>query len=285
MQSPRDTSMVLTIDSKLRLNNGVEIPVLGFGTLHMQGEVVQKAIQWALDAGYRHIDTAKAYGNESDVGIAIRRSGLKREELFVTTKLWNEDHGYDNTLNALNRSLKNLGMSYVDLYLIHWPVSGRRQETWKAMQRVLGEGKARSIGVSNFTKRHLEELQSNAGTVPVVNQVEFTPFLYQKALQQYCETNGTRIEAWAPLTRGKRFDNPVVADIAIRHGKTPAQILLRWSLQHSVIVLPKSSNQERIAENAAIFDFNISDEEMAKLDGLNEDLRTSGWDPESDQFK
>lgn len=273
--------MELTIKSKVKLNNGVEIPVLGFGTLRMQGEIALKAISWAFEAGYRHLDTAKAYGNESEVGDAVKRSGLPREEVFVTTKLWNDDHGYDNALRAMDTSLKNLKLGYVDLYLIHWPISGRRVETWKAMEKILKDGKARSIGVSNFTIRHLEELLREADVVPAVNQIEFTPYLYQRELHRYCEGKGIRIEAWSPLTRGTKLGDHKLVEIARRYGKSPAQILIRWGLQHDAIVIPKSASRERIVENSQVFDFSISEEDMRRLDGFNEDLRTSGWDPES----
>jgi len=275
------TEMELTIKSKVKLNNDVEIAVLGFGTLNMHGETAQNAILWAFEAGYRHLDTAKAYGNEIDVGKAARKSDLSREEVFGTTKLWNDDHGYDEALRAIDTSLKNLGLSYVDLYLIHWPVSGRRVETWKAMEKILKDGKARSIGVSNFTIRHLEELLAEADVVPAVNQIEFTPYLYQKELQGYCEGKGIRIEAWSPLTRGKRLGDPKLVAIAKRYGKSSAQILIRWGLQRGAIVIPKSERRERIIENSQVFDFNISDEDMRKLDGFDENLRTSGWDPDS----
>jgi len=197
--------MEFTLESKFKLSNGVEIPILGFGTLHIQGETCQNAVLWALEAGYRHIDTAKAYGNESDVGKGFKKSGIPRDEVFVTTKLWNDDHGYDNALMAIDRSLENLELDYVDLYLVHWPVSGRHVETWKAMEKILEDGKARAIGVSNFTIRHIEELLAETEIVPAVNQIEFTPYLYQKELQEYCEGKGIKIEAWSPLTHGKKL--------------------------------------------------------------------------------
>ena len=277
--------MGLSIKSKIKLNNGVEVPVLGFGTLHAQGEIAQKAMIWAYEAGYRHMDTAKAYGNESDVGKAFKKCGLPREEVFITTKLWNDDHGYDTALKAIDTSLRNLGLDYVDLYLIHWPVSGRRVETWKAMERILKDGKAQAIGVSNFTIRHLEELLKEAETVPAVNQIEYTPYLYQKRLQEYCEGKGIKIEAWSPLTRGIKLDDPKLVEVARRYDKSPAQILIRWGLQHGVISIPKSVHRERIIENAQVFDFDISEGDMRRLDNFNENLRTSGWDPESEKFR
>jgi len=276
--------MKLTLDSTYKLNNGVEIPVLGLGTLRAQGERVQNAILWALDAGYRHIDTAKAYGNERDVGSAVERSGLPRDDVFVTTKLWNDDHGFDNALKAVDRSLGKLGLDYVDLYLIHWPVSGRRVETWRAMERILEQGKARAIGVSNFTPRHIQELVEETDVVPAVNQIEFTPYLYQKALQSYCEGKGIKIEAWSPLTRGLKLGDPKLVTIADKYEKSPAQILLRWGLQQQAVVIPKSEQRDHLAENAQVFDFSITRDDMDALNGFNEGLRTSGWDPYSDQF-
>lgn len=276
--------MKLTLDSTYTLNNGVEIPVLGLGTLRLQGERLQNAILWALDAGYRHIDTAKAYGNERDVGQAVERSGLPRDDVFVTTKLWNDDHGFDNALKAVDRSLGTLGLDYVDLYLIHWPVSGRRVETWRAMERILEQGKARAIGVSNFTPRHIQELVEETDVVPAVNQIEFTPYLYQKGLQRYCEGRGIKIEAWSPLTRGTKLSDPKLVTIADKYGKSPAQILLRWGLQQHAIVIPKSEQRDHLIENTQVFDFNISRDDMDALNGFDEGLRTSGWDPYSDQF-
>lgn len=277
--------MKLDLDSKIELNNRVEIPVLGFGTLRAMGESVQNAIIWALEAGYRHIDTAKAYGNEQDVGLAVQRSGLPRDEVFITTKLWNDDHGYDNTLVAIDRSLKNLGVGFVDLYLVHWPVSGRRVETWKAMEKILAEGKARAIGVSNFTIRHIEELLAETEVVPAVNQIEFTPYLHQKELQNYCEGKGIKIEAWSPLTHAVKLGDPKLVRLAAKYGRSPAQILLRWGLQQGAVVIPKSVHKERIIENAQVFDFILSRDDMDRLNGFHEDLRTSGWDPYSDTFK
>lgn len=277
--------MKLDLESKIELNNWVEVPALGLGTLRATGESVQNAIVWALEAGYRHIDTAKAYGNERDVGIGVKRSGLPRDEVFITTKLWNDDHGYDNTLAAIDRSLKNLGVDFVDLYLVHWPVSGRRVETWKAMEKILAEGKAHAIGVSNFTIRHIEELLAETEVVPAVNQIEFTPYLYQKELQEYCEGKGIKIEAWSPLTSTVKLKDPKLVTIAAKYGRSPAQLLIRWSLQQEAIVIPKSVHKERIVDNAQVFDFNITRDDMDQLNGFNEDLRTSGWDPYSDKFK
>lgn len=277
--------MSLAISSTVCLNNGVAIPLFGLGTLHGHGQELAQAMKVAFELGYRHVDTAKAYGNEVDVGEAIRASGLPREEVFVTTKLWNTDHGYDEALAAIDESLQRLGLAYVDLYLVHWPVSGQRPATWRAMEALYRAGKARAIGVSNYTERHLTELLATADIVPAVNQIEFTPYLYQQGLKRFCESRGIRIEAWSPLTRGERFDDLRLRAIAATYGKTPAQILLRWGLQHNVIEIPKSSSPSHLAENAAIFDFAISEADMMALDGLDEGLRTGGWDPYSAQFE
>lgn len=275
----------MNLDSKYELNNGVEIPVLGLGTYKAHGESLQKAILWATEAGYRHIDTAKAYDNEKDVGEAIKKCGVPRDELFITTKLWNDDHGYDKALKAIDQSLRNLQLDYVDLYLIHWPVSGRRVETWKAMKAILEKGKARAIGVSNFMSPHIREILEETDIVPAVDQVEFTPYLYRKELHSYCESKGIKVEAWSPLTRGVKFNDSSLVKIADNYGKSPAQVLIRWNLQHQNIVIPKSEKKEHIIDNSKVFDFNISNEDMEKLDSLNIDLSTSGWDPYSDKFK
>jgi diketogulonate reductase-like aldo/keto reductase len=232
----------------------------------------------ALAVGYRHIDTARIYGNERDVGLAVRESGLPRSDIFVTTKLWNDDQGYDSTLRACERSLEALGLEYVDLYLVHWPVPGRRLESWRAMEKLLADGKCRAIGVSNFMEHHLEELLGRAKVVPAVNQVEQHPFLYQQSLQRYCADKGIVVEAYSPLTKGTRLGDPRVVEVARKYGKSPAQVLIRWCLEHDLVVIPKSVHEERIRENANVFDFSLSPEDLRRLDGLNEDLYT-GWDP------
>ncbi len=268
-----------TLTSTARLNNGVELPYLGLGVyLVGPGAGTQNAVQYALEAGYRHIDTASLYGNEREVGTAVRNSRIPREEIFITTKLWNSDHGYDETIRACQESLRELGLTYIDLYLIHWPVENLRNETWKAMITLQEEGKCRAIGVSNYTIRHLEELLADSPVVPAVNQVEFSPFLYQKDLLDFCRSHGIQLEAYSPLTRGKKLNHPAITSIAGRYGKTAAQIMIRWALQHDVVVIPKSANQRRIYENADVFDFEISSEDLALLDSLNKDYRVD-WDP------
>ncbi len=232
----------------------------------------------ALSIGYRHIDTARIYGNERDVGKALSKSSLSREEVFVTTKLWNEDQGYDSALRACESSLKRLGVSYLDLYLIHWPVPKLRDESWRAMVKLLKEGKCRAVGVSNFTVRHLNELANASDVVPAINQVEFSPFLYQKDLLDYSMKHGIQLEAYSPLTRGERLNHAEIVNLAKKHRRSPAQILIRWSLQHGLVVIPKSVNPERIRENSEVFSFEIPTSDMKILDSLNEDFHTS-WDP------
>lgn len=271
--------MNLGIQSRVKLNNGGEIPVLGLGVFQASaGDETQNAVRWALDAGYRHIDTARIYGNEADVGEAIRASGVPREEIFVTTKLWNSEHGEKHALHACASSLLRLGLDYVDLYLIHWPVQGLRNETWKAFVELQREGKCRAIGVSNYMIHHLEDLLSRSSVVPAVNQIEVSPFNYPRDLLRYCADKGIVVEAYSPLTKGQRLDHPAIVDAAKKYGRTPAQILIRWALQHDLVVLPKSAKRERIIENAAVFDFEIEPRDMAALDSLHEGLHT-GWDP------
>jgi diketogulonate reductase-like aldo/keto reductase len=272
-------STTLDIGSTLALNNGVLMPRFGLGVYRAApGDETRLAVLSALEHGYRLIDTAKYYHNEADVGRALRESGLPRDSVFITTKLANMDHGFDRTRRACNESLKKLGLDYLDLYLIHWPVEVVRGETWAALQDLLDEGVCRAIGVSNYTVRHLDELLEYADVVPAVNQVEFSPFLHQRGLLARCREAGIRLEAYSPLTKGARFDHPAVRGIAARHGKTPAQVLLRWGVQHDLVVIPKSSRPERIRENAAVFDYELDASDMAALDGLDEGLRTS-WDP------
>lgn len=268
----------ISLDTKVKLNNGVEMPIFGLGTYQAHKGEAQEAVLHALDIGYRLIDTASMYGNEEDIGEALRRSGLPREEVFVTTKLWNSDHGYDKALAAFEESRKRLGLDCVDLYLIHWPVEGIRSETWKAMETLLEEGKCRAVGVSNYMIWHLEELLSHSSTIPAVNQVEFHPYLYLKDLMDFCQSHGIQLEAYSPLTKGVKLDELSLADLASKYSRTPAQILIRWVLQHGIVVIPKSSRKEKIEENAAVFDFTISPEDMNTLDSFHQNLRTS-WDP------
>lgn len=267
------------MNATIQLNNGVAMPRLGLGVFRApRGEATQQAVREALRAGYRHIDTARVYGNELDVGDAVRESGLGREEVFITTKLWNEDQGYDQALRAFESSRRRLGFDYVDLYLLHWPVPEKRVDSWRALERILSEGGARAIGVSNFMNRHLEELLISASVVPAVNQIEVSPFLQQRPTRALCASRGIVVEAYSPLTKGKRLDHPVIVEIARAVQRTPAQVLLRWGLQQELVVLPKSTRPERIRQNGDIFDFELDAETMQRLDALEEGLVT-GWDP------
>ena len=262
----------------LPLRSGGAIPQLGLGVWQAQPAECRQAVSMALDHGYRHIDTARIYGNEADVGAAIRDSGIPRDQIFVTTKLWNDDQGYDSALRAFDASAKRLGLDYVDLYLIHWPVPGKRLESWRALEKLHADKRARAIGVSNFLVPHLEELFGNAHEKPAVNQIELTPFLQRRDTVALCRKEQIVVEAYSPLTRGKRLADPTVTAIAKELGKTPAQVLLRWNVEKGVVVLPKSVHEARIIENAAIFDFSLMPAQLARLDDLEENLAT-GWDP------
>lgn len=267
--------MNLTLESRIKLNNGVEIPFLGLGVYQSRpGKTTERAVFYALKIGYRHVDTASLYGNESDVGKALRQSGIQREEVFITTKVWNSEQGYDATLQACERSLRSLGLAFVDLYLIHWPVRGMGKETWDAMIRLLREGRATAIGVSNYTIVDLKEILDSSDVVPAVNQVEFHPFLYQQELLKFCKNNRIQLEAYSPLTRGKKLNHPVIVKIAKKYGKTTAQVLIRWALQHGIVVIPKSVHEDRISANCQVFDFRLESDDMNLLDSLNENLRT-----------
>ncbi len=267
-----------TLDSTVTLNGGVKMPVLGLGVWQTgAGTATRTAVRAALDGGYRLLDTARIYQNEADVGAALRESGVPRDEVFVTTKLWNSDHGYDRALRACDQSLVRLGLTHVDLYLVHWPAPGRR-ETWRAMERLLADGKARAIGVSNYTIRHLDELLGECRIAPSVNQVEFHPFLYQRALLEHCRAHRIQLQAYGPLVRGQRMDHPAIARVAREHGRTPAQVLVRWGIEHEVVPIPKSARPERIRENADVFGFALDAEELAALDALDEGYRAA-WDP------
>ena len=270
-----DIIMRLTLDSRAVLNNGVEIPLLGLGVYQSPpGQTTENAVRYALMIGYRLIDTAQLYGNEEDVGRALRKSGVSRDDVFITTKVWNSDQGYESTLQACNKSLQKLGLSYLDLYLIHWPVHGMSEETWKAMVRLLQEQKTRAIGVSNYDIDDLSQLMQSSDVLPAVDQVEFHPFLYQERLLRFCEKNGIQMEAYSPLTRGMRISHPTIVAVANKYRKTPAQVLIRWSLQHGLVVIPKSVHEERILENSKVFDFELEPEDMEHLNSLNENLRT-----------
>ena len=271
--------MGLTIQSKVKLNNGVEMPQFGLGVWQIPaGAPTRRAVKAALEAGYRLIDTAKFYGNEADVGAAVRESGVPKDEVFITTKLWNTDHGYEAALEAYEASRKRLGFPTVDLYLIHWPVPGLRRETWRALERILREGKARAIGVSNYMVPHLEELLASAEVVPAVNQIELSPFLYPRDVVEFCERHKVAVEAYSPLTKGHRLRDPRLVGIAQKYRKSVPQVLIRWGLQHGFVEIPKSAKPEHIRENADVFDFEIRAEDMRVLDSLAEGLHMA-WDP------
>lgn len=259
------------------LPGDVAMPRLGFGVFRA-GPATQSAVMTALQVGYRHVDTARVYKNEADVGDAIRRSGVPRDQLFVTTKLWNEHHGYDETRRACDESLRLLGLDRLDLYLIHWPAVGKRAETWRAMEAILADGKARAIGVSNYMVHHLQELEATAKVLPAVNQIELHPFLQQRDVVAHCEALGIVVSAYSPLTKGKRLGDPALVAIAREVGRTPAQVLIRWCLQHGWPTMPKSVTPERIVENLGARDIALSDDVMRRLDALEDGTRCA-WDP------
>jgi len=267
--------MIKSITDAVTLANGVEMPRLGFGLADVpDGDPVIRAVGWALEAGYRLIDTAAAYGNERGVGWAIRRSGLRREEVFLTTKRSNADQRAGRVVEGFETSLARLGVEYVDLYLIHWPVPGKYVETWKTLKQIYHSGRARAIGVSNYLVHHLQDLAQRAEIVPMVNQVEFHPRLQNPPLQHYCRERHIQLEAYSPLMRGGVVEVPELAEVGRKYGKTPAQVTLRWILQKGVVTIPKSVHRERILENANIFDFELAEEDMATIDRLDQDLRT-----------
>ncbi|HEU4962916.1 MAG TPA: aldo/keto reductase [Bacilli bacterium] len=263
------------------LNNGVKMPWFGLGTWRVEeGKQVEDSVKHALASGYRSIDTAAVYGNEEGVGRAIRESGIAREEIFVTSKVWNSDQGYESTLAAYETSLQKLGLDYLDLYLIHWPGTTKFKDTWRAMEKLYKDGKVRAIGVSNFHVHHLRELLKDAEVVPAVDQVEFHPLLTQQELRTFCRDNNIRLEAWSPLMQGS-LDLPLLQELAAKYGKSAAQIVLRWDLQNGVVTIPKSTTPSRIEENAQVFDFELSADDMAKLEALNENRR---FGPNPDEF-
>ena len=276
--------MVHDIRDRVPLNNGVLMPWLGLGMYKVTDEHhLQQAIQTALEAGYRGIDTATLYDNEAGVGQAMRDCGLAREDLFVTTKLWNADQGYETTLQGFEASRKRLQVDYVDLYLIHWPVKGKYKETWRALEKLYKDGFIRAIGVSNFLQHHLQDVLDDAEIRPSINQIEYHPYLTQESLRDFCAAQGIRLEAWSPLMRGRLLDESVLRETAAQHGKTPAQVVLRWDLHHGVVTIPKSEQPSRIRENANIFDFELSGAEMARIGALDRHERC-GPDPDNFSF-
>lgn len=266
----------MDFNTKIKLSNGYEIPILGYGTWRTpDGSVAVDSVAEALRIGYRHIDTAARYGNETSVGEGIRRSGVDRSEIFLTSKLWNTERGYDKAMRAFEKTVSDLGVDYLDLYLLHWPAVKKQFDnweeinlsSWKALTELYKAGRIKAIGVSNFYEHHLKALMETE-IQPMVNQIEFHPGFMQKETVAYCEKNGILIEAWAPLARGEVFENETISSIAQKYNKTPAQICLRWCLQHNTVPLPKSVTPERIKQNTEIFDFEIALEDMAKIDAL-----------------
>ena len=276
----------MDIRSTIRLNNGVEIPRLALGVFKVPDDQSAQCVRWALEAGYRHIDTAAVYGNEAGVGKGIRDSGVPREEIFLTTKLWNDDMRKDRVREAFEESLAKLGTDYVDLYLIHWPVPGCFEKCWAELEQLYREGRVRAIGVSNFHRYHMEALLKTAKIVPAVNQVELHPLLTQKPLSEYCRSLGIEMQSYRPLGGSGEHNlvgNADIAAIAARYNRSPAQIMIRWNLQCGNIVLVKSTHRERILQNMDVFDFEISAEDMAALDALNRDFHT-GSNPDTFDF-
>lgn len=280
--------MTLHLQSTTKLANGVDMPWLGLGVFKVEeGADLIAAVKAAIKHGYRSIDTAAIYGNESGVGQAIREAlaenGIAREELFVTSKVWNQNQGYDETLAAFDASLSKLGLDVLDLYLIHWPVAGKYKDTWRALEKLYKDGRVRAIGVSNFHVHHLQDLLSTAEIKPMVDQVEFHPYLAQNELLTFTKEQGIQLEAWSPLMQGELLNQPVLQEIAAKYNKSVAQTILRWDLQKGVITIPKSIKEHRIIENASIFDFELSPEDMERIDALNQNRRV-GPDPDNFDF-
>ncbi|MBQ4901390.1 aldo/keto reductase [Paenibacillus sp. Marseille-P2973] len=280
--------MINHLQDTVTLHNGVKMPGLGLGVFKVEeGPELIQAVKAAVKHGYRSIDTAAVYQNEGSVGEAIaelfKESTVAREDLFVTSKVWNADLGYESTLAAYETSLNKLGLDYLDLYLIHWPVKGKYKDAWRALETLYRDGRVKAIGVSNFQVHHLEDLMKDAEIKPMINQVEFHPRLTQKEVRTFCKEHGIQMEAWSPLMQGELLNNEVLKGIAEKHGKSVAQIILRWDVQHGVVTIPKSTKEQRIIENAALFDFELTEDEMNQIDGLNEDRRV-GPDPDNFDF-
>ncbi|GGH70774.1 putative oxidoreductase YtbE [Paenibacillus silvae] len=276
------------LQSTTTLHNGIHMPWFGLGVFKVEeGQELIDAVKQAIKHGYRSIDTAAIYGNEAGVGQAIaealQENGLKREDLFITSKVWNADLGYEETLAAFDTTMNKLGLEVLDLYLIHWPKAGKYKGAWKAMEELYASGRIRAIGVSNFQIHHLQDLMQDAQVKPMVNQVEYHPRLTQEELKAFCEQHGIQLEAWSPLMQGELLDNPVLTEIASSKGKSVAQIILRWDLQNGVVTIPKSTKAHRIIENADIFDFELSAEEMQRISSLNDNVRV-GPDPDNFDF-
>lgn len=278
--------MIKNIQDTTTLHNGVKMPWFGIGVFKVEeGPELVNAVKFAIKHGYRSIDTAAIYANEEGVGQAIREglieASIPREELFITSKVWNSDLGYESTIAAYETSLKKLDLEYLDLYLIHWPVEGKYKEAWRALETLYKEGRVKAIGVSNFQVHHLEDLMNVAEIKPMVNQVEYHPRLTQKEIQAFCQDHGIQLEAWSPLMQGQLLDNLVLQEIANKYNKTIAQVILRWDLQNGVVTIPKSTKEHRIVENSTVFDFKLTKEEMQRINELNQNHRVG---PNPDNF-
>lgn len=272
------------IDTRVTLNNGVTIPSLGLGVYKVEeGKQIEETVSYALNLGYRLIDTAAFYDNEEGVGRAIRNSTIPREEIFVTTKIWNSDQGYEETLQAFEKSFQKLNIDYIDLLLVHWPVKGKYLNTYRALEELYKQKKVRAIGVSNFTIEYLQDLLAHSTIKPVLNQVELHPKLSQKELIAFCKEHDIQVQAWSPIARGAVLNEPLIVELAKKYKKSTAQIILRWHLQNDVLIIPKSTNKERLKSNASIFDFELLKEDMQKIDALNENKRF-GADPTNFNF-
>lgn len=270
------------------LHNGVEMPWFGLGTSGIKdGAETAACVRAAIVNGYRSIDTAAMYGNETGVGQGVREAleeiGLPREEVFVTSKVWNSDLGYESALAAFETSLEKLGLDYLDLYLVHWPVKGKYKDAWRALEKLYKDGRVKAIGVCNFQIHHLEDLLQDAEIVPMVNQVEYHPRLTQKELHEFCKSHNIQLEAWSPLMKGKLLDHPVIEEIAMKTEKTPAQVILRWDIQSGVVTIPKSKTEFRIIQNSQVFDFELTHDDMDRIAALNENRRI-GADPDNFDF-
>lgn len=280
--------MAKNLQDKITLHNGVKMPWFGIGVFKVEeGPELVNAVKTAIKHGYRSIDTAAIYRNEEGVGQGIREgmkeAGISREDLFVTSKVWNDDLGYESTITAYEASLNRLGLEYLDLYLIHWPVEGKYKDAWRALETLYKEGRVKAIGVSNFQIHHLEDLMKDAEIIPMVNQVEYHPRLTQKELQSFCQEHGIQLEAWSPLMQGQLLDDQVLKEIANKYDKSIAQVILRWDLQNGVVTIPKSTKEHRIVENATVFDFELTEEDMKRIDDLNQNYRV-GPDPDNFDF-
>lgn len=255
------------------LNNGIEMPLLGLGVYDMYGKEAEGAVHNALEIGYRLIDTAKLYNNEIEIGNAVRQSGLPRKDIFITTKLASPEHGYEKALKAFDDSMRKINCEYIDLYLIHWPQKTLREETWKALEKLYHEGRVKAIGVANFLMPFLKQMEGYATVTPAVNQIEFSPYLFMKDELAYCEAKRIQLQAYTPLVRGKRMNDPKLLQMAAKYKKTPAQVILRWLLQHGVSAIPKSVHLERLRENFDVFDFELKPEDFSYINTFNENLR------------